>query len=385
MKRDGTVWAWGANYFGQLGNNGNENSPIPVRVQGLEGVAVTAIYAGGDNGGALDPDGALWMWGDNSNRQIGDSTQRFAIKAAENIQAVSIGSGFVMALGTDGKLRLRGSNRYGQIGNGESGSVKIVSSFYEVPLSGVSSIFAGQSHAVAVTSDGKVYTWGQNNIGQLGNGESGGDLVSAVPVMAGITDVAVVYAGGNCNYAEKANGEIWVWGYNYWGQLGADLPTLVATPARLTLPGISAVTSIAANTYHTLFLDQEGNVWGMGSNSNDVLGNNGHDGIYNSPVNVVNPDGNGVFNLFADPSGNTNVKATAVIPAPTYTVTIPAEIDFGTITKSETESIKTQPIAVSASDVADLDGKSVDVSVTGSFSLSSGENTLPFEVYMVCL
>ena len=102
---------------------------------------------------------------------------------------------------------------------------------------------------------------------------------------------------------------------------------------------------------------------------------------YDSPVNVVNPDGNGVFNLFVDPSGETAVKATAVIPAPTYTVTIPAEIDFGTITKSSTESLKTQPIAIFASDVAELDGKSVDVSVSGSFSLASGANVLPFEVY----
>ena len=91
------------------------------------------------------------------------------------------------------------------------------------------------------------------------------------------------------------------------------------------------------------------------------------------------------INQDSDPkSGSANVKATAQLPtptAPTYTVTIPAEIDFGTITKSATESLKTQPITISASDVTNLNGKSVDVSVTGSFSLSSGENALPFEVY----
>ena len=88
------------------------------------------------------------------------------------------------------------------------------------------------------------------------------------------------------------------------------------------------------------------------------------------------------INQDSDPkSGSANVKATAQLPTPTYTVTIPAEIDFGTITKSATESLKTQPIAISASDVTNLNGKSVDVSVTGSFSLASGANTLPFEVY----
>lgn len=120
-------------------------------------------------------------------------------------------------------------------------------------------IYIGCHTGWGKTTGGRIYMWGRNNVGQLGNGEVGGDLLSSVPLMVEITDVSAVYAGGYCTYAEKANGDLWVWGNNSWGQLGADLPAQVATPARLTLPEISAVTSIAANAYHTLFLDQEGN------------------------------------------------------------------------------------------------------------------------------
>jgi alpha-tubulin suppressor-like RCC1 family protein len=123
LRGDGTVWAWGSNNFGQLGNNGPTTlSTVPVQVTGLSGVAV--LSAGGNHSMALKSDGTLWAWGFNNVGQLGDGT---------NIQRLA-------------PVQVSG-------------------------LSGVMSISAGEDHSLALQNNGTVWAWGQGGHGQLGDGQ----------------------------------------------------------------------------------------------------------------------------------------------------------------------------------------------------------------------
>ena len=170
LKTDGTLWAWGGNDYGQLGNGSTTPSDLPICVLDQ----VTAVSAGDYHVAALRADGSLWTWGDNLYGQLGDGTlesRSAPAKVLDQAAAVSAGAGSTAALLGDQTLWLWGSNIDGQLGNGGQGNTtdQTGAQLQTLPLSlsttgPVTAVSAGTSHTAVILADGSLWTWGRNDL-----------------------------------------------------------------------------------------------------------------------------------------------------------------------------------------------------------------------------
>ena len=204
---DGSVWAWGLNNDGQLGigqsgddQNGNPLiSRVPVQVSGLSGAS--AIAGGGYHSLALKSDGTIWAWGSNSNGQLGNNTTTDSpvpvpVSGLTGMIAVAGGGVYSLALKSDGTIWAWGRNDAGQLGNSTTTDSSVP--VQVAKLTGILAIAAGDSDSVALKSDGTVWTWGRNNYGQLGVGANS----SSVPVrVSSLAQVVGIAAGSSHNLA----------------------------------------------------------------------------------------------------------------------------------------------------------------------------------------
>ena len=261
LKADGTVWAWGNNYSGALGNGGTTNASTPIQVVGPNGAGylnhVVSIATMPSGGMAIKDDGTLWTWGANSRGQLGNGgttasyTPVQVLGLSGSVVAIAQNSGFnCLVLMSNGTVWAWGSNNSGQLGNGTiwdsaSGSPDVNPYPSQVlgpdginPLTNVKSIAAGVDFCVALKNDGTVWAWGYNNYGTLGDGidstnaptDVNGDPTdpgSYLPVqvlgpkgVGFLNNVAAIAAGDIHVVASGSDGSIWTWGYNTYGQLG---------------------------------------------------------------------------------------------------------------------------------------------------------------------
>jgi len=283
LKQDGTVWVWGYNDYGQLGDGTTTQRSSPVQVPGLSGV--TALTAGGYYTLALRQDGTVRAWGRNDNGQLGDgtTTQRSSpvqVPGLSGITAITAGYSYTVALRQDGTLWAWGYNGYGQLGDGTTTQR---ASPMQVPgLSGVAAVAAGNDHTVALRQDGTVWAWGRNVYGQLGDGNTS---QRASPVQVpGLSGVTAIAAGNDHTVALRQDGTLWAWGNNIYGGLGDGTTTQRASPVQV--PGLSGITAITAGDSYTVALHQDGTVWAWGHNSNGQLGD-GTTTPRASPVQVL--------------------------------------------------------------------------------------------------
>jgi alpha-tubulin suppressor-like RCC1 family protein len=222
IKANGSLWAWGQNNRGQLGINNTEDKDVPVRVGAENDWAVA--FGGFDHSAAIKADGSLWMWGINSHGELGlgDDTNRSVptrLGLGNDWAAVSMGEYYTMALKVDGTLWAWGDNWVGMLGLGDTerryAPVQVGTDSNWVAVS------AGYWHVVALKADGSLWAWGNNWFGQCGAGLEIEQFNSPVPVGAD-RDWAVLPArAAYHNLALKANGDLWAWGRNYYGQMGA--------------------------------------------------------------------------------------------------------------------------------------------------------------------
>jgi alpha-tubulin suppressor-like RCC1 family protein len=281
IRSDGIVWAWGANWAGQLGDGTNSRSLAPVVVSGLSDVV--AVAAGGDHSLALKSDGTVWAWGDNYFGQLGDGSNSnrnvpVQVPSLSDVVAVAAGGRHSLAVKSDGTVWAWGENFFGQLGDGSNSRSPV-----PVAVSGLSdvvAIAAGYAHSLALKSDGTVWAWGDNWSGQLGDGTN---TTRNVPVaVSGLTDVVAIAAGYGHSLALKSDGTVWAWGDNWSGQLGdgTNSPSLVP----VAVSGLSGVVAVAAGSYHSLAVMSDGTVWAWGDNDYGQLGDGSNS---RSPVPVA--------------------------------------------------------------------------------------------------
>ncbi|HEY3417253.1 MAG TPA: hypothetical protein VGM23_10260, partial [Armatimonadota bacterium] len=254
-----------------------------------------SLAVGGDHACAITRLHGLQCWGRNDAGQLGagDAEDRHAPVDVKGLQAgieqVSAGEAHTCAISTDGKLFCWGSNASGQVGNGspENRSEPAAISGIQGRVSAVS---AGSQHTCALTGDGKVFCWGKNDSGELGTGNTD---PSPVPVQVpGLSGVTAVAAGGAHSCALLRDGSVWCWGANAQGQLGNGSRADSATPVKI--PGLSGVTHITAGKEHTCAIAAAGSVSCWGANDSGQAGSGSTDASVAAPAGVDGLDAEGI-------------------------------------------------------------------------------------------
>ncbi|MBI5177804.1 MAG: FecR domain-containing protein [Nitrospinae bacterium] len=289
VKADGTVWTWGYNDDYQLGDGTDDDrlSPVVVKGPGGKGTLGNAVaVAGGERHTlALKADGTVWAWGYNDDGQLGDDSDDdrktpVQVKGPgaqgelDGIVAIAAGASHSIALKNDGTVWAWGKNTQGQLGDGTAED-------HETPvivknLEGIIAIAAGANHCVALKNDGTVYTWGKNDAGQLGDKSVANQLAPVpVKVLSGITAIA---AGSAHSVALKNDGTVWTWGNNFSGQLGISQGVNTIRTVPVFVDGLLHVAAIAAGGEHTLAIKSDGTLWSWGKNDNGQLGDGTDDG-----------------------------------------------------------------------------------------------------------
>ena len=294
LRGDGTVWSWGANAVGQMGNGSTADSSSPVQATGVGNV--TAVAAGYGHSAVVKGDGTVWTWGDNSSGQLGNGSligrsRPVQVTGLTDVRGVAAGEWHTVVIKNDGTVWAWGDNSSGQLGNG---TTIRQSTPAQVPgVSGIIAVAVGARHTIALKNDGSVWAWGDNSSGQLGDGTA---LNRSTPVsIAGVPAGGMVSANGNNSLLLGGNGTVWAWGDNSYGQLGEGTP--FSTPLPTQVNGVSGVTAVAAGTVHTVILKSDNTVWSWG------YGKYGQLGYTPAPVQVPG------LNVITTVTGNDHILA----------------------------------------------------------------------------
>ncbi|MHC4497950.1 MAG: RCC1 domain-containing protein, partial [Planctomycetota bacterium] len=345
-----TVWAWGYNYDGELGNgefftahpycekdavqvHRGEQEPYPPSYNRLERIVAVAAARSGVHSIALESNGHVWTWGYDGSGRLGNGGSNIStnvptqvVKGEQNagdpcltnIIAISGGESHTMALeefvpgdaDLKGRVYTWGSGSYGKLGHGSgvSSSVPVVvhsgQQGLEPNLVNIVAVSAGWYHSIAlekyVAGDpnykGRVYAWGSNGGGQLGDPDTSSSTSSPVVVHSGeqgidpnLVNIVQIGAGDGHSMALDVNGNVWTWGANWCGQLGDGSEDSNQMPVKVVAPDRNHDTEpddlngdqnnsndylgddvpiimISAGYYHCLAMDQNGNIysWGQG-------------------------------------------------------------------------------------------------------------------------
>ncbi|MFA4986067.1 MAG: hypothetical protein WC712_05740 [Candidatus Brocadiia bacterium] len=268
----GNVWAWGSGDYGLLANDTNSGyREIPAVIAGLPPIA--QISAGEYHVLALDVFGVVWGWGYNSAGETGGDNWYTPVPdqvagLPTNIRAISAGGFHSLALDTLGHVWGWGSNNSGELGNVLVASTP--TAMENPDLVDINWISAGRMHSLAVDDGGFLFTWGMG--GLLGNSPWGVDWSAAVPTPQALQspdDLIGLSTYYDFSYALQNGGHVWTWGRIEYGSLGTGTTNSETNPVELT--GLPPVVSVAAGQYHTLAIDNQGRVWGWGNAGNGRL------------------------------------------------------------------------------------------------------------------
>ena len=276
IKTDGTLWTWGYNSFGQLGDNTTAWRSSPVQTISA-GTNWKQVACGVYHTSAIKTDGSLWTWGYNPYGQLGDNTTVDksspvqTVAGGTNWKQVACGYYHTSAIKTDGSLWTWGNNNYGQLGDNtntaKSSPVQTISAG-----TNWKQIACGGYHTTAIKTDGTLWTWGYNSQGQLGDNTTAWRS-SPVQTIAGGTNWKQVACGSGHTSAIKTDGTLWTWGYNGYGQLGDNTIVSKSSPVQ-TIAGGTNWKQVACGSNHTSAIKTDGTLWTWGYNYSGQLGDN---------------------------------------------------------------------------------------------------------------
>ena len=288
LKQDGTIWAWGSNSNGQLGDGTTTGRSVPtavllpeILIEERKTNPVISISAGNDYSMALQQNGSLWAWGTNYFDGTG-GIMLTPVKILDNVIYANAGGSAVAVILQDGSLLVSG---YLPGSRGDIDCLEFIKVLDDVVA------VTGSSHMVAIKSDGSIWAFGNNNWGQLGDGTTDDQGIPVkilddgtrefqlnhVMVLDCLDNVASIIAGGQHTLAIKKDGTLWSWGGNYDGQLGDGTTETRLSPVKI----LDDVASISAGAWHTIAIKKDGSLWAWGSNNKGQLGDGTIDNKFN--------------------------------------------------------------------------------------------------------
>ena len=287
IKADGSLWAWGNNYEGQLGYTTTATCQDVIdagshpcsTAPGQVGTGYSAVAAGNEFSAGIKSDGSLWMWGGNFYGQIGNgffNTVVYApVQVGTGYSAVSTGNTHTVALKADGSLWTWGDNTYGQLGRASTAQCTSVPILDCSPTpaqvgTGYVAIAAGAFVTVALKADGSLWAWGANTNGQLGYATTATCGAASTPCSMTPVQVGTGYSGvaagtGGGTLALKPDGSLWMWSSPSMTNIA---PIQVGTAA----PTSPLYSAMSLSSYDTLALTANGTLWAWGANSYGELG-----------------------------------------------------------------------------------------------------------------
>ena len=308
IKENGTLWLWGRNAYGTIGDNTSKTRKTPVQTvykkKSWKEISISGHVA------AIKNNGTLWMWGSGTSGQLGDNKSKNKSIPAQTVaggtdwKQTSCGLNHTAAIKTDGTLWTWGDNAYGQLG---TNSVIAVSSPVQTISGGTNwkQVSCGHLHTAEIKEDGTLWLWGKNN-NFIPDGRKGAlgdntiiDRSSPVQTIALGTDWKSVSCGFNFTAAIKNDNTLWLWGDNSSGQLGTDSVIHTSSPVQ-TIAGGTDWNKIDCGVLHVSALKQDGTLWLWGFNYNGQIGDLGINGLGNvsSPVQTI-MGGTGWYNVSA--------------------------------------------------------------------------------------
>jgi alpha-tubulin suppressor-like RCC1 family protein len=278
IKTDGTLWTWGRNSYAMVGDNTATNRSTPVTTF-AGGTNWKQVSVGARTLSAIKTDGTLWAWGTNANGQVGDNTTTnrttpvTTFAGGTNWKQVDNGYFHTAAIKTDGTLWTWGHNSYGQIGNNTSGTNRLTPVTTFAGGTNWKQVSCGAYHTAAIKTDGTLWTWGHNSYGQIGNNTSGTNRLTPVTTFAGGTNWKQVSCGFAFTSAIKTDGTLWTWGRGTDGQLGNNTTINRSTPVT-TFAGGTNWKQVSCTGTQIAVIKTDGTLWVWGKNVVGGLGDN---------------------------------------------------------------------------------------------------------------
>jgi uncharacterized repeat protein (TIGR02543 family) len=305
----GQIYSWGSDLFGQLGSGDSRYFPEKIIFPDLllgEMITEISANANGSHTLALSNFGKVYAWGRNQFGRLGDGTDinrgtpvltnftSSGLMESEKIVTIKAATSHSIALTNQGRIFVWGDNSYGQIGDGRSSAV-----YYPKLLNlelqeneKATQIEVGDNHNVVLTSNSRIFTWGFNNSSQLGDGTTIDKKVPTLISNAFLSEneiITKIYSGSYYNYLTTSNGKVYGWGDNFYGVLGNGTQDYLLQPTLITFNNLlnsETFVSFDLGIYHSLGITNLGNIYSWGRNTLGRLGNGTNVDSY-SPVLVL--------------------------------------------------------------------------------------------------
>jgi alpha-tubulin suppressor-like RCC1 family protein len=315
LTHQGRVFTFGDNRYGQLGDGTNQDRFVPIEITQSfllnQDETITKLFSGWGHSAAISSKNKVFTWGRNDSGQLGndsnthkdspqDMTKHFELSLNETIITMSLGWGHSAALTSNSRLMTWGKNDSGQLGDGTTDNtnipIDITNKFRVLEQDNIQKISLGSSHSGMLTSSGRIFMWGRNVYGQLGDGSANSkslptEITENVTLNTNEKILDLVLGWGHSSITTSSN-RIFMWGFNQFGQLGnqtnEDTRIPIDISPNYSLSNHEDIESLQLGSNHSGFTTSQQILYIFGFNQFGQLGNQTFDEL-NRPIQISIP------------------------------------------------------------------------------------------------